>query len=146
MGRGNAIEERKGMEAQAQQQPAAATPGRWTAVTGHGEYDVMGDTAICRMYQDRALNSALTPDAVANARLIAAAVNACRGAGYTVEELERGEISRDLVELHEGRERIQLLLRLIDKLDRPEDNHDRATPRGFKTWRDPDAMPVIEGE
>ena len=115
-----------------------ATPGRWYDSKTSADHGIIADENTGR-------SISVTHDP-ANARFICAAVNACRGAGYTVEELERGEISRDLVELHEGRERIQLLLRLIDKLDRPEDNHDRATPRGFKTWRDPDAMPVIEGE
>ena len=77
-------------ESEQAQQPAAATPGRWTAVTGHGEYDVMGDTAICRMFQDPAINSGPSPDAAANARLIVAAVNAVREAGYAVEDLEGG--------------------------------------------------------
>ena len=71
-----------------------ATTGRWTVANGHGEYDIMGETAICRMYQDRAINSNLTPDA-ANARLIVAAVNAVREAGYTVSELEAGAVKRD---------------------------------------------------
>ena len=91
-----------------------ATAGRWEVCNGHGEYDVMGETAICRMYQDRAINSPVTPDAKNNACEIVASVNACRDAGIPVAAQEAGAI-KALVEA----------LRRIDRIGKPRFRRDQ---------------------
>ena len=80
------------------------TPGLWTLGCNHGvldHIDVMGKGAICRMFTEPGINSGhpqSSSEALINARLIVAAVNAVRAAMPDLTDEQRIERLGDLTQ------------------------------------------------